>query len=98
MTWNGWTNDNEPAIGMRVEVTPLVRSLAEDGAPGYGPLPGDAPGTVFSVYAGLTRLSAVAVVQRVWVKWDEPGETTAEQSWRVADLQPASPPPERADQ
>jgi hypothetical protein len=90
VTWPGWNISSEPAIGSRVVVTAIARSLAEDGLPGFGPMPDDAPGTVVSAYAGVTMVSMEPVVKRVCVRWDDPGDTTAEQSWRPGDLEPAT--------
>ena len=86
-----------PRVGDRVRIPQTVRDAAAGGAPGYGPLPGDAPGTVTALHMGIGAYSTTPRVQRVSIAWDDPGETKAGQTWRLGDLE-GLPPPERADQ
>lgn len=77
----------DPRVGDRVRIATVVRDLAADGAPGYGPMPGDAPGTVTEVHKEAGAFLTAPVVKRVRVAWDEPGATTPDRWWRVGDLE-----------
>lgn len=73
--------------GDRVRVREVVRSL--EGESGYGPMPGDAPGTVTAVHMGVDGFSITRRAVSCEVAWDEPRDAAPGKAWRIADLEPA---------